>query len=345
MSNTLPAEFETLLMEAQARGASDLHLLPGEPPTLRVDGVLERTEAAPLTAAETMEIASALISRENVDRIGRELGETHRSVTIGEVAARICVARASGEVTIAVRLLPTSVPGVEALRVPKGLVAAVNMPNGLIVISGRAGSGKSTTAYSLLDHINASRRANIHTFEDPIMYRLTPKISLVQQREVGVDIPDTLSGLKQSMLMDPDVVFVGEIRTLDDLQACITVAEVGHLVIIVIHAETPEGAIQRIVDVFPEHTRPFYRKVLAGVLRCVSCQRLIPNASGRGRIAAYGLLVPDEEMRTAIAEGGDVLSRRTPLPENCLSMRGEIERMASEGLISRETAKAYLADI
>lgn len=344
MSDTLSAEFEKLIMAAQARGASDLHLLSGEPPTFRVDGVLERTESGPITAAEIMDMASTVMPREDLDRIGREVGEAHKSVTVGEVAARICVARASGEITIAARLLPTSVPGVDVLGMPKGLLAAAAMPSGLIVISGRTGSGKSTTAYSLLDYINGRSQANIHTVEDPIMYRLTPKRSLVQQREVGVDIPDAISGIRLPMYMDPDVIFVSEIASLEALQACITVAETGHLVITVMRAESPEGAIQRMADVFPEHTRVFYRRAIAGVLRCVSCQRLIPKASGQGRVAVYGLLLPDEEMRTTMAEGGDVLSRRSPLPENCLSMRGEIGRMLSEAVISEETAKAYLAD-
>jgi twitching motility protein PilT len=166
----------------------------------------------------------------------------------------------------------------------------------------------------------------------------------VQQREVGVDISDTVSGLKQSLRMDPDVIFIGEIRTLEDLQATITVAETGHLVIMVMHAESPEEAIQRMIDVFPEHTRPFYRKALAGILKCVSCQRLIPKVSG-GRVAAFGVLVPDEEMKTAIAEGSDIYSRRKPLPDYCLSMRDEIYRMASEGIVGKDIAKAYLADV
>lgn len=342
MSDKLPAEFETLIMMAHSRGASDLHLLVGEPPTIRVDGVLERTDSTPLTAAETKAIASAIIPSDKMEHI--EQGAAERSITVGEVAARVCVARVSGEINIAVRLIPTSVPSAEMLGLPKGLIDASDAPRGLIVISGRIGSGKSTTAYSLLDHINANRKTNIHTFEDPIMYRLTPKRSLVQQREIGADIIDTVTGLKQSLRMDPDVIFIGEIRTLEDLQATITVAETGHLVIMVMHAESPEEAIQRIIDVFPEHTRPFYRKALAGVLKCVCCQRLIPKASS-GRIAAFGVLVPDEEMKTAIAEGSDIYSRRKPLPDYCMSMRDEINRMISEGIIDEDIAKAYLADI
>lgn len=345
MSETLSERFEKLLREAESRGASDLHLIPGEPPTLRVDGVLERSEGDPLTGAETAEIASAFIASEDLQRVGREIGDVHKTIMVGELAVRICVARASGELAIAARMVPTRVPTVEMLATPRGLVDAISSPSGLIVVSSRTGGGKSTTAFALLDHINATRQTNIHTIEDPVQYRLTPKKSLVQQREVGVDVPDVLSGIRTPILMDPDVIFVSEIRSLEALQAIITAAEMGHLVITVMSADSPESAIQRMVDVFPEDMRDFVRHALARVLRCVSCQRLLPKSVGPGRVAAYGVLLPDEEMKEAIAEGRDVLSRRSPMPDCCLSMRAEVERMAGEGIISEETAKAYLADM
>ncbi|MCE5323797.1 Flp pilus assembly complex ATPase component TadA [bacterium] len=344
MSEQISIELEKLIMMAHSRGASDLHLLAGEPPTIRVDGVLERTGSAPLTASETKAIASAVVSAEKIDAIERDGGAVERSMTFGDVSARICAARVSGGISISVRLIPTIVPSVEMLRLPKGLIEAAKSPRGLIVCSGRIGSGKSTSAYGLLDHINATSNANIHTLEDPILYRLTPKKSLVQQREVGLDIPDTVTGLRQLIHMDPDVIFMSEVKTLEDLQAVITTAETGHLVIVIMHADSPEEAIRRIGDVFPEHTRPFYRKALADMIRCVSCQRLVPKIGG-GRIAAFSVLVPDEEMRNAIAEGADIFSRRMPLPENCMRMADEINRMACEGIISEETAKAYLADM
>ena len=343
MSETFSAKFEALLVEAQSRGASDLHLIPGEPPTLRVDGVLERGEGEPLAAKEIAELACAIMDLGNLECIGRGVAELHKSITIGEVAARICVSRVCGDLALAARLLPTCVPDVEKLAVPKGLVDATCSPNGLIVVSGRIGSGKSTTAYSLLDHINANHQANIATVEDPIMYRLTPKRSLLQQREVGVDVPDIISGIRVPMLSDADVVFVSEISSLEVLQACLGVADTGYLVITVMRADSPEAAIQRLVDVFAEDAREMMRRELSRALRCVSCQRLLPKAGGPGRVAVYGVLVPDEEMRVAIAEGRDVLARRSPLPEGCLSMQAEIERMAGEGIISEETAKSYLA--
>lgn len=342
MFEKLSAKFEALLVEAQSRGASDLHLIPGEPPTLRVDGVLERSNGEALDPEEVLEMASEIVPKSDIDRIGQEIAQLDRSITVGEIAARVCVSRAYGAITLAIRLLPTSVLDVKRLGVPQGLIDAVKSPSGLIVLSGRTGSGKSTTAYSLLDYINEHHNANIFTIEDPIMYRLTPKKSILQQREVGVDIPSDVAGLKLMMRVDPDVAFISEIRTLEVLQACITAAEVGHLVMIVLHQDSPETALKMIVDVFAEDMRGAIRRQLSTILRCVSCQRLLPRAGGQGRVAAYGVLVPDDEMKNAITEGRDVLSRKTSLPDTCLSMKEEIERMASQGIITDETAKAYI---
>lgn len=341
MSNTSFSDFENLIMMAHSRGASDLHLIPGEPPVIRIDGVLERTDNAPLTANQTKAIASVIVPEADSEKIAQ--GEVIKSITVGEIAARAGIGLVSGEITISARLIPTSVPSADMLGLPEGLLKAAESPKGLIIISGRVGSGKSTIAYSLIDYINTNMNKNIHTFEEPIMYRLTPKKSLVQQREMGIDMPTTVSGLKQSLYMDPDVIFLSGVKTLDDIGTSLTIAENGHLVIMIMHADSPESAIKRISDVFPEQTRVFNRKILASVLRCVASPRLLPKTTG-GRVAAFGVLVPDDEMRTAIAEGGDLLSRRNPLPDGCLIMRDEIKRMADEGIITAETAENYLAD-
>ena len=345
MSEGLSARFETLLREAQSQGASDLHLAPDEPPTLRVDGELRRTEAGPLSADDIAAFASEVVADGWLDGIGPHTSEIHRFLTICDLAAHVCISRACGNLTLAIRLLPTYVPDVERLAVPNGLLEAAASSSGLVVVSGKIGSGKSTTAYSLLDHINATRQVNIATVEDPIMYRLTPKRSLLLQREVGVDVPDVISGIKVPMLTDADVVFVSEITSMEVLQACLTVADTGYLELTVMRADSPEQAIQRLADVFGEDECAVTRRELSRILRCVSCQRLLPKAAGGGRVAAYGVLAPDQEMRSAIAEGRDVLARRSPMPERCLDMRSEIERMARDGIISDETARIHLAEL
>jgi len=174
---------------------------------------------------------------------------------------------------------------------------------------------------------------------------VAPKKALVQQREIGVDVPNALSGIEAARHQDLDVLLIGEIATVEELQACITTAETGHMVLTQLHAETPEGAIQRMIDVFPEDIRQVSRKALASVLRGVSAQRLLPKTDGKGRLAAYGVLIPDDEMRTAIAEGRDFMARKTPWPEGCQTMAEHIERLRAEGEITDETAERALAGI
>ena len=342
MSYTILPGIENLLNEAVNRRASDIHLQPGEPPALRVDGVIERMEGDPLSADEITEIAAAAVGEEELHRIGREVGEVHRALNLSEeFSGRVAVARSGGEYTISIRLLPISIPNLEAIRFPQAMLDAAGSPHGLVIISGPTGSGKSTAAFSLLEHINAHSPGHICTIEDPIQYRLFAKKALVQQREVGSDVPDTVAGIQASLRQDPDVIFIGELKSVEELEASIAAAELGHLFIIVLHASTPEDALQRLMDIFPEEVRDVSRKALARVLRGVSAQVLLPAKDKPGRTVAYGVLIPDDEMRAAIVEGRDVLARRSPLPEGCRTLDQDIERLANEGKVSQEVADRY----
>jgi twitching motility protein PilT len=167
----------------------------------------------------------------------------------------------------------------------------------------------------------------------------------VQQREVGVDVPSVLAGIEAAMMQDADVLLVTEVKTLEDLQACITAAETGHLVIIVLHpAATPAEAIRRIMDIFPEDIADAARRAFANVLRGVSTQLLLPKIGG-GRVPAYGVIIPDDEMRSAIIEGRDILHRESPLPDGCTDLATEIERLRNEGRVTDDSARRTLARI
>ena len=345
MNAALPPRLESLLRDAQDRQASDLHLLPNEPPAIRVGGSITRMECEPLSAAEIREIAEAVVGKEALARIGREVGEVRRSIDIpGELAGLLCAARSQGDYTIAVRLFCNQIPTVEQARIPEAILAAVSSRNGLVIISGLTGSGKTTAAYTLTEHINATSNCHICAVEDPVAYRLTPKRAMVQQRGIALDVPDALSGIHASVEQDADVLLVSEIRGLEELQACISAAETGHLVIVVMHAAAPEDAVRRIIDVFPEDVREASRRALASVLRAVSTQKLLPRADQPGRVPAYGVIVPDAEMRAAIAEGRDFLARRAPLPEGCRTMAEDVEILLREGLISQDTARRALGE-
>ncbi|NQT87224.1 Flp pilus assembly complex ATPase component TadA, partial [bacterium] len=205
--------------------------------------------------------------------------------------------------------------------------------------------GKITTAISLVDHINAARPVHIATVEDPVCARFVPKRAIVQQHEIGTDIPNVMAGLRSAMCQDIDVLYVSELKEVSEVDAVITVADTGHLVIVVGHAASPEDMIQRLIDIHPQETRAVFARRLAGVLVAVSVQRLLPNATGKGRVAAYGVLTPDEETRRAMVEGSDLTERPTQLPEGSVTLAEAIRRIEADGAITHEAAEEALADL
>ncbi|MHC5036598.1 MAG: type IV pilus twitching motility protein PilT [Planctomycetota bacterium] len=334
------AEFERLLQAAHDRGASDLFLLPDEPPTFRVAGYIERGEGDPLTAQQLAEMAASLFGETEIRTVGSERGRLITSCSLpGIMDSRVCLAKSLGAYTLHVRTLAAGVHDAKSIGVPEAMLRAAESPNGLVVCAGLAGSGKTTVLYSLVDHLNTTQACHICTIEDPTGARFLPKRAIVQQREVGIDSPDTLSGISAAMVQDLDVLMVGEIKTLEELAAVVTTAQTGHLVLTQVHAPSPEDAIRRLIDVQADEDGSAFRKALARSLRAVSAQCLVPKASGKGRVPAYGVLVIDEEMRKAIVEGRDPLDRSTPLPAGCQSLEADLERLAREGTIT-EDAKA-----
>jgi len=343
MITNLPRQLEQMLEDAVARQASDFFLVPGEPPTLRVQGRIARSEAAPLSAVLVEAIAAEVLGKDSVEQIGRQVAELHRSFTLaGGSPVCVSVARAAGACTIAVQIFIAQVPSLEMVRFPQPILDALLERSGLVVFSGFVGSGKTTSAYVAADYVNAQRPCRVCTVEETII-PITPKKALVQQREVGVDVPNTLAGIHAAMRQDFDVLLVTEVKTVEELEACLTAAETGHLVIIVLHATSPADAVQRMLAVFPPEMREGARRTLAQQLRVVSTQRLLPKIGGR-RVAAYAVLTPDDEMRRAIASEQEILVRKAPLPEGCRTLAQRIGELEQEGLITKETAENALRD-
>jgi len=343
MTTAIPPVIEGLLREASAKGASDIHLIPDEPPVMRIDGLLQRTEGDALSGEQIRDMAAEMIGEGELERIGREVGEVHRSLSLHcEVNAQLSVAKASGNYTIAIRMSVTRIPKPEDIKTPKALLDAVNSSHGLVVISGVTGSGKLTTAITLIEYLNTHHSCLICTIEDPITVRLTPKKSLVRQLEIGLDIPDAVAGISTAVRQDADVVLVSEMKSVEELEACISAAENGHLVIVVMHAATPEDAMHKIITIFPEDIRGGSCRALAKVLLAVSAQRLVPKAKGPGRVAAYGVLVPDNEMRATIAECRSFTSGKISMPEGSYTIADDIGRLLEEGVINEETANRML---
>jgi twitching motility protein PilT len=337
MKRTLPPQLEKLVRMALRLNATDLFLLPDEPPVMRITGRIQRADADIFSAEDIEALVEAAFGKSVMEKIGTAVGEMHRSFSLpGEAHVVVCAARAGGDYTMSAVLSRVWLSLAET-GIPEAMLTAISAPYGLVIFAGSANSGKYMTAYSALEYINANTACHICTVEDPILAKLTPRKALIQQREVGLDIPHILAGIHAARKQDLDVLFVSEITRLEELQACITIAETGHLVILVVHAvSTPEGVIQRLLDVFPEDMQDVSRRALAEVLLGVSTQQLFPRIDTQGTAIAYAVLIPDKEMRQAIADGKDFITRATPLPEGCQTKEQDIRRLQQEGLISSD---------
>jgi len=285
----------TLLARCVAIDASDLHIAPNLPPYLRVHGILEPLDdVGPLSPAATAALSDVLV--QDLDRKPLSTtGSIDGAMTAPDgTRFRFNVFRRQGTLSIALRRLEDRFRTLADLGLPDALYELCNMPDGLVVVAGPTGAGKSTTLATLVDRINQTRRAHIVTIEDPIEYLHTSAVSLVNQRQVGLDAGSFNDALVASLRQDPDVILVGEIRDLATIRTAITAAETGHLVLTTVHAGDCVGAIERLVSVFPADEQNGIRRQLSLVLRCIIAQHL---------------LVADGEMG-ALPTGPDGVTRR-----------------------------------
>jgi twitching motility protein PilT len=280
-----------LLRFAVERGASDLHLKVGSVPFLRIDGELEPTGFPELTGTDTEVFARALMT-ERKRREFEENSEADLGYTLAGVGRfRVNVFRQRGVVGLAVRRVRSEIPTFEELRLPPVMRNLSDSPRGLVLVTGPTGTGKTTTIAAMIGHINATRRAHIVTIEDPIEVVHDDRLSIIQQREVGIDTESYAAALRHVIRQDPDVIFVGEIRDADSALAAIQAAETGHLVISTLHTVNCVETVNRILDLFPGSLQKEVRTSLAGALRGIVSQRLVSRADGKGRVPACEVLV------------------------------------------------------
>jgi len=341
-------ELENLIQEAFNNKANILYMMPNEPPIFRIKNSIERSSGEPFTVEQIKDIATAALGKDALKDIGVETGQRTTLCTLqGIVDGRMCVTKTSGVYGITVHLMPTSLPDAEdaeSVRIPKVILEAAMLSRGLVLFSGPTGSGKTTSLLSTLDYINSRKACTICPVEYSIGYHLTPKKALIQQREVGVDVPDMMSGISTSLSQGADVLMIGELRNVEEINMSLMVSQ-NLLVLTQLHADTPQAAIQRMIDIFPEDSVAVPRRILAEKLRGVCAQMLLERADGKGRIAVYGVLIPDDQMRKAIAEGRDVFDRKTPLPDGCRTIAEDIEKLHSEGVINEKTKDKALVKL
>lgn len=337
-------EIAQLLQLTVDRKASDLHILTGVPPYIRVEGVLSPVAGEQVVTQATVEkFVKAVLNEEQFERLSVNK-EIDFSYSLTEKARfRVNAYTEKGHFAIAFRTIPLTVPQIDDLGLPKILHSFTNLRQGFILVTGPTGHGKSTTIASMLEEINSKRSEHIVTIEDPIEFVFQPKQSIISQREMGFDTHSWQIALRSVLREDPNIVLVGEMRDYETIASALTVAETGHLVFATLHTNSAAQTIDRIVDVFPDEQQQQIRLQLSNVIEAVFSMRLVPSIKGR-RSVAYEIMLGTQAIKTAIREGkthqiDNIIQTSTELGMNTVEM--SLASLVKEGKVSLEVAQSY----
>ena len=339
---------EPLLEECVKREASDLHLQVGLPPILRLDGVLHPiTTYAALTNEDLQRLVFSTLDEEQQKILIKDK-EFDYSFAFGDIARfRVNAFHEKGNMAAAFRLIPNVIKSIEDLGLPGVVADFADHPNGLVLVTGPTGSGKSTTLAALVDKINTEKAVHIITIEDPIEFTHRSKRAVVAQREVHYDTYSFAAALRSILREDPDVVLIGEMRDLETIQAAITVAETGHLVFATLHTNSAAQSIDRMIDVFPAHQQPQIRTQLSNILVGICSQRLVPAING-GRMAVAEIMIANSAVRAIIREGKTHqldMTIQTGAEQGMQTMDRELARYVKSGTISYDDARQFAVDV
>jgi twitching motility protein PilT len=299
----MPINLRALLEEMIEKDASDLHIVAGERPKLRVDGdIVNASTEEVLTPKDTLSLAYSVLTENQKKRFETE-NELDFSFGIQNLARfRGNCFKQRGCVSVVIRQIPFTVKTFDDLGLPPVIAQLANRPRGLVLVTGPTGSGKSTTLAAMIDKINKELKGHIITVEDPIEFIHRHQNCIVNQREVGTDTNSFSAALKYALRQDPDVVLIGEMRDLETIQAALTIAETGHLAFATLHTNSAMESINRIIDVFPSHQQSQVRAQLAFVLEGVLTQTLLQRAKGRGRVMAAEIMICTSAIRALIRD-------------------------------------------
>jgi len=335
--------FKEMIQQLLTRNASDLHIRVGLRPTLRIDGKLYPADDQVLVPQDIEKILSQALTESQLQRF-HQRREMDLALSISKMGRfRINLYKQRGTVGIAIRHVNTQIPSFEELNLPESIKDIANARKGLIIVTGTTGSGKSTSLAAMIEYVNSSRAENILTIEDPIEYIYRDKKSIISQREVGGDTESFATALRHAFRQDPDIILIGEIRDADTMGIALTAADTGHLVLTTLHTMNAIETISRIISFFPPHQHQQIRLLLAGTLKSIMCQRLMPRSDGPGRIPAVEILISTASVREYIID-----QLKTPLITELIeqgtvqygmqSFDQSIMKMFRSGLISYEEA-------
>jgi twitching motility protein PilT len=328
------------------RKGTDLLLTVGAPPLVRVDGALHPLDDQPiLTADDTRALADALLPRSQQGALDgqREVDFSFTWRDLARIRGNAFYQR--GVVGVALRMIPREIPTYDDIGLPHSVRALASLSQGLVLVTGPTGSGKSTTLASLVDWINTNRAAHVLTIEDPIEYVHDHKRGAVNQREVGADTESFAAALRSALREDPDVLLVGEMRDLDSIAFALTLAETGHLVFATLHTNDSAQALDRLVDVFPADRQSQIRVQLANTLTAVVYQRLVPRVD-RGLVAAFEVLLANSAVRNLVHEGKSNQLRNvvaTHIGEGMQTLERHLSQLVAEGVVSYDAALVVAA--
>lgn len=338
-------KLDDLLKTAVDKKASDLHIAVGKPPILRIDGVLTPIKNQDVVDGEQAEeLVFSILSEHQKEKFihEREIDISHEIPELSRF--RVNIHWEKNNVGLVARVINTLTPTMEDVLMPKVVYNLLDEKQGLILVTGPTGCGKSTSLAAMINYINSTRSAHIITLEDPIEFIYKPKQSIIKQRQLGSDMLSFTQALKHVLRQDPNVILVGEMRDLETIAATITLAETGHLVLATLHTFSAAQTVDRIIDVFPPYQQTQVRLQLSLFLKGVISQQLIPRVRG-GRISAREILLNTPAVSNLIRENKISQIKtviQTSLAEGMTTMDQDLKRLFKEGIITKETAQAYM---
>ena len=321
-------DIHRIIKESNEKDASDIHLVAGEKPMLRVDTGLTRMDLPELKAEDMHKFLDSILNDAQKETF-EKFQDVDLSWATKDSRFRMNAHLQRGLPAIAMRAIKTVIPPLEVLNLPPAIGPLTDLPRGLVLVTGDTGSGKSTTLASLLNQINKTKQRHIITLEDPVEYTFESEQCLVEQRELGRDMPSFASGLKHALRQDPDIILVGEMRDLETASLAISAAETGHLVLSTLHTVNASQTVERIIDMYPANQQGQIRSMLANTLKAVVAQTLLPKIGG-GMVPAVEVLLCNPAVRNIIRE-----SRTFEIPN-------VIETSSRKGMMTRDASISEL---